>query len=74
MSYSHGAIMQKIKWEQQERGWWTHPKLGGIVKEEDNKWHCYSNVYIIHETPNHISNTFTEAIKWMEQHIKNKNE
>lgn len=28
-------------WKMEERGWWTHQQLGGVVKEQDMRWHCY---------------------------------
>lgn len=28
-------------WTQQEAGWWTHPLLGGLVREKDRKWHWH---------------------------------
>jgi len=31
----------KPKWEKQEKGWWIHEKIGGIVQEKDNYWYIY---------------------------------
>ena len=33
--------MTQATWERQDTGWYTHPKLGGICKENDDKWYWY---------------------------------
>jgi hypothetical protein len=29
----------KAAWEHTERGWYTHPLYGGVVREKDGWWH-----------------------------------
>ena len=33
--------MIQTTWDKQESGWYTHPTLGGICKEDDERWYWF---------------------------------
>ncbi len=54
-------------WEMQEPGWWTHERLGGIVRERDGRWHCYPSWCDVDLSQANFS-TLKLAKAWMSKH------
>lgn len=58
-------------WEMAEKGWWTRPGVGGVVREHSGLWGCYP-LELNDNSPAHVATTLSSAIQWIEKRYAEK--